>query len=128
MFLGFYHDSEIPFKAGQVVTLPKGTLVQTRLGLVENKRARRVKIDRILNGMSICVGHVYGGGTRVSFQFGYESDIRRCKEIYGTEDLTQLWPLMRVINGSIFLPFSNPVIRWAGSGGYWCDADINQLA
>jgi cell volume regulation protein A len=67
-------------------------------------------------------------GTRVSFQFGYESDIRRCKEIYGTEDLTQLWPLMRVINGSIFLPFSNPVIRWAGSGGYWCDADINQLA
>jgi hypothetical protein len=63
MFLGFYHDSEIPFKAGQVVTLPKGTLVQTRLGLVENKRARRVKIDHILNGMSICVGHVYGGGT-----------------------------------------------------------------
>jgi hypothetical protein len=127
MYLGFHETSELPIKRGQSLTIPKGTIYRHRGQLREVKRATTIKVHSVMHGMSLCVGHLYQNG-EVHFSFMDRHDPERIKEIYGHSNVAELWPLMRVNEyGSIFLPISNPEVTWAGSGGYWSEADINQF-
>ena len=126
VYQGFHENSELPIKRGQELTIPKGTLYHHRGELHETRRAYKVRVHSVLNGMSVCVGHIYKDG-HVNLNFMSRNDRETVEELYGTSDLSQLWPRMTVRNNSIYLPVSNPMVTWAGSGGYWSDADINQF-
>lgn len=127
LYRGFHEDNELPIRLGQTIQIPKGTIVEHRGQLQETKRSYRVRVDHVLNGMSYCVGYWHKPTQTAHFSFVSRYDRERVKELYGTDDLSQLWPLMSVRGGNIFLPIINPQVRWAGKGGYWSAADINQL-
>ena len=125
-YLGFHRPEELPIKRGQELTIPKGTIYQHRGKLHETRRAHKVKVQSVLGGMSYCVGHRYNDGD-VRFSYSNRRDRDNIKAAYGTDVLAQLWPLMTIRENSLFLPISNPEVTWAGAGGYWSDADINQF-
>lgn len=133
-FQGYTADENLPFKKGEFITLPKGTLFHHRGELQETKRTYKVKVDHMLNGSDMCVGHFYTDRQEAHLTYYNRHDADWVKKTYGTDDLTQLWPLMKVVrygrddrHVAIYLPMSNPEVRWAGKGGYWSSADINQL-
>ena len=126
MLTGYHGYNDLPFRQGETVTVRKGTLIKYRGNLIEAKRTYNVKIHSTGPGSSMCVGFMTRGGDP-RFMFSSENDRWQCKQLYGTDDLSQLWPRMRAFEGSIFLAISNPTITWPGRGGYWMDADMNQF-
>ena len=125
-YRGFHLSSQLPVRAGERVRLNKGTLVQTVKGLRELKRAQVVTIDHILPGASVCVGRVLSGvGSHLNFSSRY--DMEAVQETYGSTNLESLRGQMEEENSLLFLPLKPPSIRWAGSGGYWNEVDINQI-
>lgn len=83
-FVG-YHET-LPIKAGQTVTIKKGTIIKKGNELVEAKRTYKVVVHHTLSGSNAL-----------------------------TEDL------------KVGEPTSNPSVRWAGAGGYWCEVDLNDI-
>lgn len=128
-YLGFHYDNELPIKKGDNIKLPKGTLYRHRGELREVKRATTVKVHHILPGLSMCVGYFSPLFGKMYWNYLNRSDHSRLMDLYGLNyKLEELWPIMRVDEcGNVFIPLSNPEIVWAGSGGYWSDADINQF-
>jgi hypothetical protein len=127
IYRGFHNVSELPIKQGQTLTLPKGTIYRHRGELREVKRATTIKVHSLQSGRSLCVGRIYKDG-EVHFSFMSRNDPELIKKVYGHAIMEDLWPLMTVNEyGSVFLPVSNPEVTWAGAGGYWSDADINQF-
>jgi len=134
-FIGYCEERNFPWKRGETVVLPKGTIVRENNGNPkELKRKQSVKIDHFLSGMSICVGHYWSTHDEVSLFYQDRHDPERVKKIYGTDKLEDLWPNIvprfRDDNHpviSLFLPINNPELVYAGSGGYWKYVDINQL-
>jgi len=124
-YLGYHDVNSLPIQAGDEVTITKGTLYKHRGELREARRAKKVRISHVLCGMSECVGHYHNGV--VSLYITDRHTLARVQKRYGTTPLTELWPIMSVRDGSIFIPVQNPEIVWAGSGGYWSEADINQF-
>lgn len=121
------YSEEFPIHPGEMITIPKGTLVECRGQLTETKRAVEVRVDHILPGTSIPVGFSDKQGNNI-WSYCTRGAREEVQKIYGTTDLNTLWPLMHVdAYGNISLPSSNPEVRWAGSGGYWKSADMNQL-
>jgi hypothetical protein len=73
------------------------------------------------------VGHRWLDGT-IELYFQSDADQRDFRNKYGTENIADIWPLLRMNQyGSIFAPLQNPKLVWAGKGGYWSEADINQF-
>lgn len=124
-YIGYHDVNTLPIQAGSVVTISKGTLYKYRGELREAKRAKKVTIKRVLCGISECVGHYRNG--EVSLYVHDRHTLARIQRQYGNTPLTELWPIMSVRDGYIFIPVQNPEIVWAGSGGYWSEADINQF-
>lgn len=123
----------ISFKAGQSVVLPKGTLVKDRKGLRALTRAQTVKIDHTLPGASACVGYKVRENGEYHLFFPTGGMKHEIAKIYGTTDLNALKDKIGEYDGGVsyvnlFLPIQNPVIRWAGRGGYWVECDINQIS
>ena len=125
------YNENLPINRGDVVTIPKGTLIKYRGELKEITRAYRVKVDHVLSGQSIPVGAYFKHHDECQFFYWSRSDREIVRRLYGTEDSSTLWPLMTTLDHgnylSLFLPIQNPEIVWAGRGGYWTSADINQI-
>lgn len=130
-FIGYCES--IPFKVGQEVTIPKGTLVTDRKGLREVRRTYKIRVHHSLPGMSIPVGHRNKVSGENHLYYMSRHDPELAQEHYGTNDLEKL--LSRMVekdlgstsHTTLFLPITNPMICWPGEGGYWVDCDINQL-
>ncbi len=102
-YIGYHEDNELPIKRGDVVTIPKGTTVRTMhpsRKLYVTKRSQKVTVDHILNGIGLPEGHP------------------RCDEFYRA---------FHDHETSATRQIRNPSIRWPGTGGYWCEADINDV-
>ncbi len=125
-----YHDlSSLPVRAGDRIRLPKGTPYTHRGELRETGRATTVLVNHVLEGEDAIVGVVYPDG-RFELKFARDADQYAIRFLYGTDDLTALRPRMKVGDregncAAIRLPLSNPMVRWAGAGGYWSSVDIN---
>lgn len=130
-YTGYITEALLPIKAGMTVKLAKGVLYACRGKLVENKKNRSIKVNHVLPGQSLAVGFFHHASGEVHFSYTQRHDIYTVKNLYGTDNLMDLWPLMTTSDydhySTIFLPISNPQVSWAGTGGYWCDADINQF-
>jgi hypothetical protein len=96
-FEGYHDEHDLPVKAGDTVTIVKGTLIRTTMPVPGKKayqakiagRTYKVKVDHILNGMTITEEFVRNGETA-----GHKQ---------------------------------NPSVRWGGTGGYWFQVDINDI-
>lgn len=99
-FEGFHEHHTLPIEKGDLVTIPKGTMVcSTKPGA--NKPASRtytVKVFRMSTGASDTKHEVI-----------YPED--------GSKPFTK----------TVTVPFENPKVVWVGSGGYWHEADINDI-
>jgi hypothetical protein len=95
-FIGYHEPSSLPVRAGDIVTIPRGTKIRTTRPGAANKvktagRTYRVKVDHVLTGRTVSV-HV-----------------------------------ARADRGETPGPKEPPSIRWAGTGGYWFEVDINDV-
>jgi hypothetical protein len=89
-FLGYHLESELPFKKGSVVTIPKGTMIRSTSGVKKPAgRTYRITVHHVMNGANL---YVEGNGFREDCQ-----------------------------------PIMAPTVVWVGTGGYWTEADINDI-
>lgn len=125
-FYGFCEQYELPIKQDDVVVIKKGIMVKT-VGRLEKPAGKtyKVKVNHILSGQSLYIGRMMDNELLNVFD---SSDLRIAMKMYGTDDLTILYPMTRVDdNGHILLHIESPKVVWAGPGGYWTEADINDL-
>lgn len=132
MYTGFHHENTLPVKAGDTVTFPKGTIVQSTggQGLRELVRAQTVKVHHVLNGSSMHVGYERANG-EICWSFEHHGYLVR--DTYGVDHPEKI--MDRIVRSQrpecivtdLWLPLTNPEVCWVGSGGYWQSADINQL-
>lgn len=88
-FFGQFEESELPIKPGMMITIRKGTVIQTTDAKQREKIATKT--------YKVRVHHILVGVTR---HLNYHREV---------------------------VDFQNPRIRWVGTGGYWYDADINDI-
>ena len=127
-YFGYHPIRELHFKKGDHVLIPRGTHVRTSRSFKANRvaaRTYRVRVDHVLCGTEVQVGHVYPGN--VFHEACWHWDVSTIEQTYGTTEIPSLWPAMKVRDKYVYLPISNPVVRWVGQGGYWCEADINDV-
>lgn len=107
-FIGYTADVELPFKRGDTVVIPKGTIVYSRFPTTKaepTKRKQTVKIHHIMPGQNVP-----------------EADyLRDYKYIVDNA------PLITDNYGRKVYATYNPRIVWAGAGGYWKEVDVNDL-
>ena len=117
---GFHETRALPFKRGQKIVIPAGVTVKTtgpRKTYV-TKRAQTITVGPIMNGTSIPISWALG-----------DRHYREPLEAKGF-DFAPLEALRAAnspeyYHGSVAI--SAPQITWVGSGGYWCDVDINDI-
>src|SRR5579859_4377703 len=131
-FIGFYDTSALPIKQGDMIVIPAGTTVKSMHPSKDRKRyvtKRRhtVKVHHLMNGMSIAV------------HMRTEPDRRYHPEFANTyAEFDALRAMMRDLTGddlalamdwyqNMRIVISNPTVCWSGTGGYWCEVDINDL-
>ena len=127
-YTGYCNLSDLPVREGDEITLPKGTPYTYRGELRETGRKTRVKVNHVLEGSDLVVGYYQRTSGHYHLGCASEADMHLVRKLYGTDNLEELWPRMRVsgdIHATIRLPLSNPEVCWAGSGGYWASVDIN---
>lgn len=130
-FRGYHEDAELPLTRGQSIVVPAGTTVVStnpRRRRFVTSRRQTVKIHSFGCGRSFCVGHETKDGQRVGSLMSRE-DGEILHGIYGSRDPAVLVNLAdaTVRGGTVFLPVDDPTVVWAGTGGYWCEVDINLL-
>lgn len=137
-FKGYHHEASLPFARGARIVIPAGTPVVSthpQRKQFTTKRRQTVKIHSFGCGMSLCVGWELSNGTRRQGGLTRREDGSRLALIYGTSDPEKLVQHPETVlqrNGdgacsSVFLPVQNPTVVWAGTGGYWCEVDLNLL-
>lgn len=143
MFRGYCDDLKtLPVKAGDTVHLPAGTRV-TGYNIEPKvlKRAQQVKVHHILCGQSVRIGDVYPSGAVAINGCHHRELDSYCRrfgiETKGWSDDSAYRKLADLPQAErkedrpgwvqIWLHLENPKVVWAGSGGYWREADINDV-
>jgi uncharacterized protein YcnI len=107
-YLGYHHDLKtLPIQPGDTVEVPKGTPFlsthpKRHKGITG--RTQKVKV-RWLN----CGNDISEGDKEYERRHGRSVDHLQCIERKGEKRYVLF----------------NPVVVWAGSGGYWVEVDIN---
>lgn len=128
-YKGFHQDEQLPFKKGQEIVIPKGTPVHSmKRGHFITTRKQTVTINHFGCGQSFHIGHFRDGERHAGSHYN-RNDIPKLEGLYGTADLELLvhHPDAVVKGRDIFIPTQNPSVIWPGTGGYWCEVDINLL-
>ena len=118
---GYHETGSLPFRQGQEIVIPRGVRVATmhpsRNDYV-TKRTQSVKVHHFLSGRSVALHYALG-----------DRYIRRMLEQRGVDlaalerdsDSNPCAGYRRMVH------LENPKVCWPGTGGYWCEADINDL-
>lgn len=101
-YFGYYDSQDLPIKAGDTVTIRKGTVVKNVRypgGQKAAAKTYKVRVDHVLNGTNDFV-----------------------LDDQGRQQLDRNRP------GYVLMkPIKAPSIRWPGPGGYWSEVDINDV-
>lgn len=150
-FIGYHHESTLPIKKGDKVRIPKGVEVKSREGVKISGRPQTVDVNHVLPGVSANVGILTkglepGGADHWSWQIrvrdledlmrqlglpcGNNLDFEVSRQVILIRARENLIPCTgdsdcRSFYGRVHV--SNPMVRWAGSNGYWRSVDINDL-
>ena len=105
-FEGYHEDHEIPIKKGDIVTIKKGTTIRTTMPTtvtIAGQKQGAYKVKVAGRTYKVRVDHVLNGVT-----------IRQSASQGG-----------RILDSSSFE--RAPSVRWAGTGGYWFEVDLNDI-
>lgn len=135
----------LPELRGRTVRIPKGTVIDSiRVGRYKARKSYNVTVRSVLPGISVRIGRldrdgnpVYSGHTETDL-LGYCSkagiEPTDGSQTAVNQAIEQLYARAYTkpsnLNGNLtelWLDVENPSVSWAGSGGYWCDADINDV-
>jgi hypothetical protein len=129
-YVGYLDDSAIPFKQGEKVVIPAGTKVKTMhpsRNEYVTKRRQTITVHHLLNGRSIrvammsnCDRHAFPQFANAYAEFDALREMMR--DMTGDE-----LRLAYAMQDEILIHPSNATVCWPGTGGYWCEADINDL-
>lgn len=127
-FLGYNSSETLPVKKGQMVSVPKGasyTYCETKK---VTKKDQVVKVDHVLEGADVPVG-LYNKELDQVILFVLNSYIQEhLDKVYGKGfKLASLWPIMKVANGAILIPATNPKVAWVNGQGNCSYVDINEV-
>jgi hypothetical protein len=144
MLNGYCKD--LPVKRGDRVFIKKGTRLTTTHPNREPwvaKKSYWVEVNHTLCGMSVTVGCKYPGkderiwtGHTDSDLLGYASCLgintlnsrKAIEELYSRAvEREATWPMNGPKGTDLVVHVMNPTVRWAGAGGYWVEADINDV-
>ncbi len=121
---GYYTDSELPIKPGTKVRLKKGTMLNSmhpsKDGPYECGRTMTIEIDHVLNGIS-----------KPAYMLLYERNRHGADSpLLGNIDWDEVGRTYHENTAESYkkmFPVQNPRVVWAGAGGYWVEADINDV-
>lgn len=102
---GFCHGDKVRIPAGVAVA----SMHPTRGGWI-SKRAQVVRIDHELFGRYVSVGEALGEYKLDLAKRGYDLSML---EAWKRDNSPEFYHMMVLVD--------LPSIRWAGSGGYWCE-------
>lgn len=148
-FRGWHDVRTLPVKHGDTVEFLKGTVLRSmqrrKLGTpYEATRRQKVEVHHVLPGSSILLGYLYSDGEFIPERS--LRDVRPLAEQRGfkfregvplEQSATAMYEFLRQHEDTgahdplpgeykaVWLATSNPRVCWAGSGGYWVSADIN---
>jgi hypothetical protein len=145
-FRGYYPDHKIPFKRGDLVVVPKGTLICGTGGAPKvSSRMQKVKVHHTMPGSMALLFEKLDSGR---FYFCYVDQVmeRKLRDADATEALNLIqrtytgWScaeeiiqdledrdLLRWDGNKCYLVLSNPMVVWPGTGGYWREAEVNSV-
>jgi len=144
-----HQKGELPLQKGDRIRVPRGTLIRTtnpsKPREYRSKVSRTVRVDHTLSGQSIVVAFKhptrYIRGSMHWRDFYNICQNRGLDYPYQQEPpIDELLAMFKeagieleerdALGGkyqNVWLHLNNPSVRWAGSGGYWCEADINDV-
>lgn len=121
---GFYTDAALPVKPGTKVRVKKGTMLKSmhpsKDGRYPLGKTMTVKVHHVLNGISMPAIDLirdrgrYGANDPMFAHVDWD-EIDRLRGENAPEYYEQMFPM------------KNPTVVWAGAGGYWVEADINEV-
>ena len=150
MYEGYCETKTLPYKRGQMVTILRGTTLRSKhpqkKGPYAATRKQTVKIHHFGCGSTLSLGTEYvdPDGTTKFYCLQRQKDVAHYGKRLGYEGDT--WKpafiewlrskCVRVQRGSgnydgkvydLKLHYENPTVCWPGTGGYWIEADINDV-
>lgn len=118
-YLGYHKDEDLPFKKGQEVWIPRGTVVRSTHPDLKEKiltRGQRVQIHHLLPGQT--------------YPLSEKEYLRR----HGRTDADSFPEVTVTLHKGTDQEYSyqgiatmNPAVCWPGTGGYWMEVDINDV-
>lgn len=120
--IGYHDNIEISSLTSifprMTVLIPKGTRVYSQhKGEYVTKRDQKVKVHHVKNGCNLPLTDRH---CQDQIEEYFKRDGAHCILSVVNNHI-----LPRGINASV--PVKNPTVSWAGSGGYWCEADVNDV-
>ena len=115
-YIGFHDTKDLPFKKGQTVVIPAGVVVRSTNPSARErvtKRKQTIKVNHLMNGREVDdrdFKRYWPDATP------YKSYERFMESNSGKKYSTGIWHVLE-----------NPSVVWPGSGGYWCEVDINDI-
>jgi len=152
MLKGYVDPKWMPVLPGMKARIKKGTMLRSmhpeKKGPFPAGRTYEVKVHHVLPGQTSTIGVIAHQGTEDERLFisgmHWRELHHKCKRLgidypYGP-DVDEKWLLQELKKTgrlqihdyiphrqSMRLHESNPTVRWAGSGRYWTEADINDV-
>jgi hypothetical protein len=150
-FRGYHPDHTLPFKRGDTVWVPKGTLISGTYGPPKvSTRNQKVVVHHLMpgsmallarksDGNRLYIFHVDKGMIDVLVRAGATEALKILQgpnvDLFAEEVIQDLddrgllrWDGEDGEDGEEgYLVLSNPKVVWPGSGGYWREADINEV-
>lgn len=107
-FEGYCEQSELPFKPGDIVIIPKGTKIRhMHFGDIEAKKTYKIRVHHLMPGSSATPNMM---DAEEREKYGLTPDKVTGEDFYRG-----------------YFPLTNPKVVWPGAGNYWSEVDINDI-
>lgn len=130
-YVGYVDERDLPYQRGDRVVVPRGARVLSThpvRRLWVTARRQIVTVDHIIPGVSHNISNMIGL-ERERYP-GYEEWFALFDAIRNMrlkQNPGKLLDLLYVLENKFTMPISNPIMRWAGTGGYWNAVTFNAL-
>jgi len=129
MLRGYQDRKNLPVKIGDKVVIKAGTRITSTNPSVPERIAKRnmtVTVRSTGSGQSIppsCISHYEVDTLRAN---DFDDEIVEATLAVYRHECSRLG-YTNVDFTPFSFPIKNPEVLWAGTGGYWCSADINDI-
>lgn len=133
-YVGFHNENTLPVKSGMKVVIPAGVKIRsTHPSKREyvSKRPITPIIHHVMPGqstnISMFIGNDYYKRQQYPDAVEYFAAYDKLRADLDRETDHDKRRAMHEEYFKMSIPTANPSVCWAGTGGYWCEADINDI-